>query len=74
MMPVKLPIFSSSPISSIDDRAQCIEQLAGIEAVLAVTADLGDDLVEMVEHHVLLRLRSRLFGRCALRTALPTAS
>ena len=38
-----------------DDGAERVEQLALVEPVLAVAADLGDDRVEIVEHDVLLR-------------------
>ena len=73
MMALKLPIFSSSPVSSRDDRAQRVEQLALVEAVFAVAADVGDDGVEIVEHDILLRLLPLALGRCAFFTALPTA-
>jgi len=47
----------------LNNGAQLVEQLAGVETVFAVTADLGDHLVEMVEHDIFLR--------ACLRTIVP---
>ena len=58
-----------------DDRAHGVEQLARIEAVaLRAAADGVDDLGEMVEHHVLLRLRRWRSAGATLRIALAAAS
>ena len=55
MILVKFPIFSSSSSSPHDDRTQPVEQLSGVEAVFSVATDIGDDVIEMVEHDALLR-------------------
>ena len=56
MMLLKLPSLSSSPGSLQDDGPHAVEQLPFIEAVaLRAAADDVDHLVEVVEHHVLLR-------------------
>jgi hypothetical protein len=61
MMPVKLLSCSSWCSSSLIDGPQAVEQLAHIEPELTVAADVGNDGVEIVEHHVLLRAAPRVW-------------
>ena len=38
-----------------DDRAEPVEQLSGVEAEFTIAADIGNDVVEIFEHDILLR-------------------
>ena len=55
MIEVKLPICSSARQLVHDDGAQSVEQLSGVELVLAIAANVSDHVVEIVEHDIFLR-------------------